>query len=146
MFSGLTAFYTLGMRYHVRAKLKAERASALKRAIDRRTLGRGSVAGGEYLRDMHHARAMPDGTTEWVEVCYCAIPLEEERPYWETYFDLLEITDASERAACKHETGREPWACTACNCAAKLERALKQQGRPFLAQLENDQLSGQGTG
>jgi len=146
VFSCLRAFYTLEVRYHVRAKLKAERATALKRAIDRRTLGRGSVAGGEYLRDMHHARAMPDGTTEWVEVCFCATPLEEERPYWEAYFELLEIGDATLRTACKHESGRERWACTDCTCSLKLERDLERRGAPFLEGLGNDQLPGESAG
>jgi hypothetical protein len=134
------------VRYHVRAKLKPDRATALKGAIDHGTLGRGSVAGSEYLRDMTQARWMPDGTTHWVEVCFCATPLEEERPYWEAYFELLEITDATDRSACKHESGREPWACVDCHCARKLERALGRQGTPFLGSLEHDRLSGDGAG
>ena len=128
------------MRYHVRAILKPEQSDALKRTIEQRTLGRGSVAGGEYLRDMENAILMPDGTTEWVEVCFCATPLEEERPYWEAFFELLTITDATDRATCKHETGREPWACTDCTCTRKLERTLERQGEPFLGWLEHERL------
>ena len=66
-----------------RRALKAGLARALTRAIDTRTLGRGSVAGGEYLRNMAEARQLPDGRVVWVETCFCDTPLEEERPYWE---------------------------------------------------------------
>ncbi len=78
---------------------------------------------------------MPDGTVHWVEVCYCATPLEEERPYWEPFFDLLEVVDAHDRRACKHESGREYWVCGECTCAQKLERALQTQGASFLETL-----------
>ena len=121
------------MRYHVRARLKDGRGWALRQAIENRSLGRGSVAGGEYLRNMRQARLMPDGRVEWVEVCYCATPLEEERPYWEAFFDLLDVSDAHDRRACKHESGREHWACSDCTCSQKLEKALEQQGSSFLS-------------
>ena len=39
------------MRYLVRAKVKPGRQRALLDAIRRRTLGRGSVAEGDYLRN-----------------------------------------------------------------------------------------------
>jgi len=69
------------MRYLVRARVKAGGERSLLQAIERGTLGRGSVAGGEYLRNMREARLCPDGTARWVEVCYCPTPLQEERPY-----------------------------------------------------------------
>ena len=59
------------MRYLVKARVKPEQVEQLQQAIARRTLGRGSVAGGEYLRNMAEARALEDGTVRWVEVCYC---------------------------------------------------------------------------
>ena len=37
---------------------------------------------------MQLARQRPDGRVQWVEVCFCSTPIEEERPYWEEYFDL----------------------------------------------------------
>ena len=82
------------MRYLVRAKVKPNRARALLDAIERRVLGRGSVAEGEYLRNMAAARVGADGTVKWVEVCFCATPLDEERPYWERYFELTKVQDA----------------------------------------------------
>jgi hypothetical protein len=120
------------MRYLVTARLKAARARALARAIDDRTLGRGSVAGGEYLRNMGDARVRDDGRVQWVEVCYCPTPLLEERPYWEEYFDLENVQDAHARARCRDLSGEEPWACSDCDCTAKLEARLASRGTPFL--------------
>ena len=68
------------MRYLVRAHVKPGRERLLLEAIERGTLGQGSVAEGEYLRNMRDARLCPDGTARWVEICYCPTPLQEERP------------------------------------------------------------------
>ena len=76
------------MRYLVRARVKPRREADLLHAIENETLGQGSVAEGEYLRNMTEARVCADQTVRWVEVCYCPTPLLEERPYWEKYFDL----------------------------------------------------------
>lgn len=119
------------MRYLVTARVKAGRRPALERAIEDGTLGTGSIAGDEYLHDMAHARELPDGRVKWVETCFCATPLAEERPYWEAYFDLLSIKDAHARSRCRHETGEEYWACSNCDCTERLERTLEQQGKPF---------------
>ncbi len=123
------------MRYLVRARIKPGREQALAEAIERRTLGAGSVAEGEYLRNMEAARLFTDGTARWVEVCYCNVPLEEERPYWEEYFDLVKVQDAHARANCRDENGTEPWACGACDCTVRLEARLSEQAPPFLPQL-----------
>jgi hypothetical protein len=119
------------MRYLVTARLREKRRAALERAIEKGTLGAGSVAGDEYLHDMAHARELPDGCVKWVETCFCATPLEEERPYWEEYFDLLSVKDAHARSKCRHENGTEYWACSDCDCTQKLERWLERQGKPF---------------
>ena len=74
------------MRYLVRARVLPSGERSLLQAIEDGTLGNGSVAGSEYLRNMHEARLCQDGTARWVEVCYCPTPLQEERPYWEQYF------------------------------------------------------------
>jgi hypothetical protein len=123
------------MRYLVRARVKPGREKALARAIATGTLGLGSVAGDEYLRNMNDARKLDDGTVRWVEVCYCPSPLLEERPYWEEYFDLIKVQDAHARAKCRDQNGTEPWACSACDCTERLEAALKRSGDPFLNQL-----------
>lgn len=125
------------MRYLVRARLRPGKEHALVDAIDRGTLGAGSVAGGEYLRNMRDARLFDDGTARWVEVCYCATPLEEERPYWEEFFDLVKVQDAHARANCRDENGSEPWACGNCDCTDRLEARLKGDGPPFLPMLRN---------
>ncbi len=119
------------MRYLVTARVKAGRGPALARAIADGTLGSGSVAGGEYLRNMAAARTLPDGRVQWVETCFCAVPLDEERPYWDAYFDLLGVKDAHRRSACQHETGAQPWACSTCTCTQRLERRLETRGTPF---------------
>lgn len=119
------------MRYFVKARLKENQAKALKRAINNGTLGAGSIAGGEYLRDMDHARYLVDDTIRWVEVCYCPTPLEEEIPYWEEYFDLLQIKDAHNRQQCRDLNGEESWACSTCDCTEKLEAKLTGWGQSF---------------
>jgi hypothetical protein len=119
------------VRYLVTGRVRDGRAGALRRAVDSRTLGRGSVAGGEYLRNMSAARQLPDGRVQWVETCFCETPLDEERPYWEAYFTLESVKDAHARSRCRHETGAEPWACSSCDCTARLEHVLARRGRPF---------------
>ena len=124
--------YNGRMRYLVRASLKPGRDAALLDAIDAGTLGEGSVAESEYLRNMQDARLCPDGTARWVEVCYCPTPLQEERSYWEEYFDLAKVQDAHGRRRCKDQNGSEPWACGGCDCTKRLERKLATMGKPFL--------------
>jgi hypothetical protein len=119
------------MRYLVAARVKPGRRSALDKAIDKGTLGAGSIAGDEYLHNMAQARQLPDGTVKWVETCFCATPLAEERPYWEVYFDLVSVKDAHARSKCRHENGTEYWACSNCDCTEKLEARLATQGEPF---------------
>ena len=120
------------MRYLVTAKVKPGQEKPLARAIDEGTLGRGSVAGGEYLRNMDAARELDDGRVQWVEVCYCATPLAEEREYWDEYFHLDKVQDAHARSRCRDLNGTESWACNECDCSARLEGRLATKGRPFL--------------
>ena len=119
------------MRYLVTARVKPGRRAALDRAIREETLGTGSIAGDEYLHDMAHARQLPDGAVKWVETCFCATPLAEERPYWESYFDLLSVKDAHARSRCRHENGTEYRACSACDCTERLESWLGGKGKAF---------------
>jgi len=120
------------MRYLVTARVKAGQAEALSGAIDSGSLGRGSVAGDEYQRNMSEARERDDGRVQWVEVCYCSTPLAEEREYWEEYFDLEKVQDAHARSRCKDLNGAESWACSECDCTARLEARLASRGQPFL--------------
>ena len=131
------------MRYLVKARVKPGRETALLQAINDGTLGQGSIAGDEYLDDMEHARADEDGAAQWVEVCFCATPLQEERPYWEEYFVLLSVKDAHARKNCRHENGTEPWACCDCDCTRQLEQHLQQHGKSFLKTLREQERSGQ---
>ena len=120
------------MRYLVRARVKEDLHEPLLRAIEQQTLGRGSVAGDEYLRNMAQARVSADGTVKWVEICFCPTPLQEERPYWEQYFELERVQDAHHRRLCRDLDGTEPWACENCDCTERLERTLARRGEPFL--------------
>lgn len=125
------------MRYLVKARVKPGRQKALLEAIKEGSLGRGSVAGGEYVYDMEQARLGQDAVAHWVETCFCATPLQEERPYWEKYFELLSVKDAHNRKHCRDWNGSEPWACSDCDCTKRLEERLQQRGEPFLQRLES---------
>jgi len=126
------------MRYLVRARVKPGRDADLLNAIEQETLGQGSVAEGEYLRNMKEARLCEDQTARWVEICYCPTPLQEERPYWEEYFELTRIQDAHDRSKCRDENGSEPWACRGCDCTARLEEKLSKTRTPFLGSLRGN--------
>ncbi|HEV3140733.1 MAG TPA: hypothetical protein VGY57_09470 [Vicinamibacterales bacterium] len=119
------------MRYLVTARVKPGYERPLERAIDDGTLGRGSIAGDEYFRNMTTARQLDDGRVQWVEVCYCATPLAEERPYWEDYFTLEKVQDAHARSRCRDVNGTEPWACSECDCTDRLEARLATKGCLF---------------
>jgi hypothetical protein len=129
------------MRYLVRARVKPGQEAALLKAIENGTLGEGSVAEGEYLRNMGQARLCQDQTARWVEVCYCPTPLLEERPYWEKYFELARVQDAHDRRRCKDENGSEPWACSDCDCTERLEQKLENLGESFLESLRRQLIS-----
>src|SRR4051794_29620667 len=120
------------MRYLVTARVRPGREAALLAAIEGGSLGAGSVAGDEYLRNMTAARLREDGSVRWVEVCFCATPLEEERPFWEDYFELVRVQDAHSRSRCRDENGTEPWACSDCDCTVRLEAWLARRGQAFL--------------
>jgi hypothetical protein len=123
------------MRYLVTARVKPGKSADLETAIDEATLGAGSIAGDEYVRNMNSARSLGDGRVQWVEVCFCPTPLLEEREYWEEYFELEKVQDAHARSRCRDLNGQESWACCDCDCTARLEARLATKGRPFLAAL-----------
>jgi hypothetical protein len=123
--------YNQLVRYLVTARVKTRQRAALDEAIASGSLGAGSVAGDEYQDNMATARELPDGRVKWVETCFCATPLAEERQYWEPYFDLLTVKDAHARSRCRDANGSQPWACCDCDCTERLERLLSTQGKPF---------------
>jgi hypothetical protein len=116
----------------VTARVKPGKERELLRAIEAGTLGAGSVAGDEYLRNMEAARLRHDGSLRWVEVCFCDTPLAEERSYWEEFFELTKVKDAHARSRCRDLNGSEPWACGECDCTERLEAWLSTRDRPFL--------------
>ena len=123
------------MRYLVTARLKPGKQWALAKAVEKRTLGSGSVAGSEYLRDIESARVLDDQSVKWVEACFCPTPLAEERSYWEEYFQLVKVQDTHARSRCRDLNGTEPWACMDCDCTARLEERLNSWGTSFLKAL-----------
>jgi len=127
------------MRYLVKARVKPGHHTDLLKAIETGDLGRGSIAGDEYQYDMEQARVDETGVAQWVETCFCSVPLAEERPYWEKYFDLLSVKDARARKNCRHENGTEPWACCDCDCTRKLEEKLRGMGKGFLDELKQNE-------
>src|SRR5262249_45308726 len=120
----------------VTARIKPGKKRALSLSIREGTLGAGSVAGDEYLRNMAQARIVEDGKVRWVEVCFCKNPLLEERPYWEKYFELLQVKDAHDQRRCRDRTGEEPWACCNCDCSQRLEQRMEHWGKPFRETIE----------
>jgi hypothetical protein len=128
------------MRYLVKARVRSGCEMRLLKAIESGTLGKGSVAGDEYLYDMEQARVGQDGIAHWVETCFCATPLQEERPYWEEYFELISVKDAHNRKNCRDWNGTEPWACSNCDCTKRLEEHLQRRGEPFLMKLKSGTL------
>jgi hypothetical protein len=126
------------VRYLVKAKLKPGKSKSLLASVEAGTLGKGSIAGDEYIYNMSEARASNNGVATWVETCFCDPPLAEERPYWEKYFELLSVKDAHSRRNCRHENRTEPWACCDCDCTKKLEEKLRGQGESFLGRLRSD--------
>ena len=127
------------MRYLVHARVRPGKEEKLLKAIEKGTLGRGSVAGHEYLHDMSRARLFTDGQVRWVEICFCDVPLAEERAYWEEFFELTEVRDAHSRRNCKDLNGTEPWACCSCDCTSELEKRLGDSGQSFLEHLKQAQ-------
>ena|ERR1043166_1216428 len=125
------------MRYLVKARVKSGKESSLVHAISDRTLGRGSIAGDEYLWNMEQARISEDGGVHWVETCFCATPLQEERPYWEEYFELVSVKDAHNRKNCRDWNGTEPWACCDCDCTRRLEERLQKSAKSFMERLRS---------
>jgi hypothetical protein len=128
------------VRHLVKAKVKPGKSKSLLRSIADGTLGKGSIAGDEYIHNMNQARVNSEGVATWVETCFCDPPLAEERPYWEEYFELVRVQDAHSRRNCRHENGTQPWACCDCDCTQKLEEKLRGQGESLLETLRPSKL------
>jgi hypothetical protein len=109
------------MKYLIKARLKHRMQDELMAAIASGTLGTGSVAFGEYIKNMRQARVCDDGTICWVEVCFCKTPLHEEMPYWEKYFADIRVENAQDPKDCQDENGESKRACLDCSCTEELE-------------------------
>ncbi|WP_317930435.1 hypothetical protein [Halioxenophilus sp. WMMB6] len=121
------------MKYLVKAKLKASLKNDLMREINADTLGSGSVAFGEYIKNMQQARVLEDGTLCWLEICFCSTPLAEELPYWQRYFEEITIENAHNPNNCQDYNGNAKRACFECSCTDQLEQTMLRWGEPFIA-------------
>jgi hypothetical protein len=121
------------MKYLVKAKVKESLRPELLQEIADGTLGTGSVAFGEYVKNMKQARVLDDGTVCWVEVCFCHSPLDEERPYWEKYFTDITIENARDPKYCQDANGERRRACLECSCTDALEEEMQSWGKPFIS-------------
>lgn len=120
------------MRYLIKARLRPEKRDALYEAVANETLGTGSVAFGEYVKNMRQARVLDDATVCWIEVCFCQSPLNEELPYWQEYFEDIRIEGAQDPALCSDANGDEARACFGCTCTQELEDEMRSWGGPFI--------------
>lgn len=121
------------MRYLVRGRVIPGKGAALLRAIETGELGRGSIAHGTFLQCMKEARLTEEGEVRWLEVCYCreafgpGYELAEELPYWEAYFENIDVRFARKPEDCEGYP-----VCGDCACTEKLEAKLENLGAPFL--------------
>ena len=119
------------MRYLVTARVKPGRRAALDRAIDDGSLGRGSIAGDEYQQNMAQARQRPDGRVQWVETCFCAVPLDEERPVLGGVFRSRAGEGRPRSPPLPPRERRRAVGVLGLRLHGKLEAWLARQGRPF---------------
>jgi len=125
------------MRYLVRGKVIEGKSAALLEAIESGELGRGSIAHRTFLKCMKEARLTEQGQVRWLEVCYCreafgpGYELYEELPYWEAYFEELDVRFARKPEDCEGYP-----VCGDCDCTEKLEAKLEKLGIPFFRHLK----------
>lgn len=120
------------MKYLIKAKPRLEKKDSLLSAIHKETLGNGSVAFGEYVKNMRQARELKDGTVCWIEVCFCEEPLNEELPYWAEYFTDIKIDAATLPDDCMDFNGSGRRACLGCDCTKELEEEMLGWGKAFI--------------
>jgi hypothetical protein len=124
------------MKYLVKGRLRTSKKDKLLDAIKNNRLGAGSVAFGEYVKNMHQARLLDDGYVCWIEVCFCPTPLKEEISYWQEYFEDIVIKNAVSHSNCKDSNGTSKRACFDCSCDEKLEQRLLTWGKQFLTTIQ----------
>ena len=78
------------MFYKVRARLKKDTATELRRRLLDGTVGRQRPDGQEIVDSMQRAVVTDSGDIEWSEVCFCPSPLLHERTtVYDYYFNNL---------------------------------------------------------
>jgi hypothetical protein len=85
------------MRYLVRAFVIKGKVRALLEAVESDSLGKGSIAYTTHIKCMISARLLNNGQVRWSEPCHCQEAfgpggeLLEELPYWQEYFEDIDI-------------------------------------------------------
>jgi hypothetical protein len=126
------------MRYLVKGRVKSGCEQRLLEAIETKSLGKEYAFDPGYLRSMQQARVGQDGIVHWIEVCYCDTPLQNERSFWEQYFELVSIKDALDRNNCRDVIGTtDHTPCAKCDCTKRLEERLQKRGESLLASLKS---------
>ena len=121
------------MRYLVRGKVIDGKSAALLEAIESGVLGRGSIAHKTFLKCMKEARLTTEGEVRWLEVCYCreafgpGYELYEELPYWEAYFEEIDVRFARKPEDCEGYP-----VCGDCDCTGKARGETEETGRTLL--------------
>ena len=92
------------MFYKVRARLKEDTATELRRRLLDGTIGRQQADGQEIVDPMRRAVVTDSGDIEWSEVCYCQTPLFHERTtVYDRYFNNLSTEPVE---GCRQHEGR----------------------------------------
>ena len=126
------------MRYLIKAKLKKNKEKSLLKAINKKSLGYGSIAYPTYIKCMKNARILDNGEIIWIEVCYCreafgpGNELIEELPYWKEFFKDIKIIFGRDPKKCDGYP-----VCGNCDCTEKLEKKMSTKGNHFLSNLRN---------
>lgn len=80
------------MIYRVKACFKADTAQEFYRLLTDGTIASQKPDGREIVESMHRARVTAPGFVEWIEQCFCAVPLAHEREtVYDRFFDRIHI-------------------------------------------------------
>ena len=92
------------MFYDVKARLRKEMATELRRALLDDTIRDQKPDGQEIADSMQRAVVTADGAVAWSEMCYCKPPLAHERQtVLDRYFDAISIRPVE---GYQHQRGR----------------------------------------
>jgi hypothetical protein len=125
------------MRYLVRARVKPGSEQTLLEAIDRRTLGHGSVAEGEYLRNMEQARLGADGMAAGLRSAIVRLPYRKSGPIgrsiWSWSKSRMRMTASGAGTTMDRSHGRATTVIAPSVWSANWQRTAIHSSRPSTA-------------